>query len=109
MVRVLIEGPPHVAEVERQDLPHRVGRVKGCAVLQVDEAIDRMLDVLEVVGSIGRLEPMLEHMELHAVSLVVALEGEAVATEPPHSQLEVVLAIQELTENIDGGSWQLYP
>ena len=103
MVRVLIEGPPHVAEVERQDLHHRVGRVEGCAVLQAHEAIDRVLDVLEVVGALRGLEPMLEHMELHAVSLVVALEGEAVATEPPHSQLEVVLAIQELAEGIDWG------
>ena len=103
MVRVLVEGPPHVAEVERQDLPHRVARVEGRAVLQVDEAIDRVLDVLEVVGALRGLEPMLYHNELHAVSLVVALEGEAVAAEPPHSQLEVVLAIQELVEGIDWG------
>ena len=62
-----------------------------------------MLDVAQAVGAILGLEPMLEHMELEAVSLVVALEGEAVAAELPHSQLEVVLAIHELAEGIDWG------
>ena len=46
---------------------------------------------------------MLEHIELEAVSLVVALEGKAVAPELPHSQLEVVLAILELPEGIVWG------